>query len=161
MKKKIMTKWVKALRSGKYKQCREKLCSVDGKTGEESYCCLGVLTDLYLKERKRQKKGHGIEGFFTYTKEDFDYDGDFSKWEVATEEDNFSDGILPLEVAKWAGFNTSTNDYRTGCFTVNKKEITLADLNDGLVDIETGLKKKKPYSFNYIANVIEKNYEHI
>jgi len=161
MKKKIMEKWVKALRSGKYKQCREKLCAVSGKTGAESYCCLGVLTDLYLKERKRQKKGHGISGFFTYTKEDFDYDGDFSKWEVIPEEDNSSDGILPLEVAKWAGFNTSTNDYRTGCFTVDKKEINLADLNDGLVDLETGRWKKKPHSFKQIANVIEKNYEHI
>ena len=161
MKKNVMKKWVKALRSGKYAQCRERLCNVDGKTGEESYCCLGVLTDLYLKERKRQKKGRGIEGFRTYTKEDFDYDGDFAKWEVPTEADDFTDGVLPLEVAKWAGFNTSTNDYMTGCFTVDKKEIDLATLNDGLIDLETGRRKKKRYSFNQIADVIEKNYEHI
>lgn len=34
-------KWTKALRSGKYKQAKEKLVDVDG-----SKCCLGVLCDL-------------------------------------------------------------------------------------------------------------------
>jgi hypothetical protein len=126
MKKTIMNKWVKALRSGKYKQCREKLCNVNGQTGEESFCCLGVLTDLYLKDRKQQKKGPGIKNFNTYTKKDMDYEHDFSKWEVDGEE-----GCLPGEVAKWAGFNTITDDYKTGCFSNGKKEIDLAMLNDG------------------------------
>jgi|SRR5579884_178552 len=37
-------KWVAALRSGEYQQCEGTLRSGD------SFCCLGVLTDLYLKE---------------------------------------------------------------------------------------------------------------
>jgi hypothetical protein len=156
MKKNIMTKWVKALRSGKYKQCREKLCTVDGKTGAESYCCLGVLTDLYLKERKRQKKGHGIEYFDTFTKEFFDHDGDFAKWEIDGE-----DGCLAPEVAKWAGFNMETTDYKTGCFYNGKTEIDLALLNDGGLDPMDISKTTKPKSFKQIATVIEKNYEHI
>jgi hypothetical protein len=156
MKKNIMNKWVKALRSGKYKQCREQLCSVNGTTGEESYCCLGVLTDLYLKERKRQKKGPNIKFFHTYTKEDMDHDLNYSKWEVDGEV-----GCLPAEVAEWAGFNTATDDYKTGCFSNGKTEIDLALLNDGGLDPTDVSKTTKPKSFKQIAAVIEKNYEHI
>jgi hypothetical protein len=156
MKKTIMNKWVKALRSGKYKQCREKLCNVNGQTGEESFCCLGVLTDLYLKDRKQQKKGPGIKNFNTYTKKDMDYEHDFSKWEVDGEE-----GCLPGEVAKWAGFNTITDDYKTGCFSNGKKEIDLAMLNDGGLNPLDYSKKTPSKSFKQIADVIEKNYEHI
>jgi len=156
MKKTIMNKWVKALRSGKYKQCREKLCNVNGQTGEESFCCLGVLTDLYLKDRKQQKKGPGIKNFNTYTKKDMDYEHDFSKWEVDGEE-----GCLPGEVAKWAGFNTITDDYKTGCFSNGKKEIDLAMLNDGGLNPLDYSRKTPSKSFKQIADVIEKNYEHI
>jgi hypothetical protein len=52
MNKKIMTKWVKALRSGKYRKTREVLCKV-AENGNKSWCCLGVLTDLYNKEHKQ------------------------------------------------------------------------------------------------------------
>lgn len=156
MKKNIMNKWVKALRSGKYKQGREKLCTVNGTTGQESYCCLGVLTDLYLQDRKRQKKGPNIKFFHTYSKEDMDYDGNFSKWEIDGE-----DGCLPPEVAEWAGFNTANAGYETGCFSNSKEEIELAMLNDGGLDPTDVSKTTKPKSFKQIANVIEKNYEHI
>ena len=37
MKKSLQIKWIKALRDGKYKQCRENMVE-NGK-----YCCLGVL----------------------------------------------------------------------------------------------------------------------
>lgn len=37
----VKTKWLEALRSGKYKQGRGKLCSAD-----REYCCLGVLIDV-------------------------------------------------------------------------------------------------------------------
>jgi hypothetical protein len=49
MKKKIANKWVKALRSGKYKKATGALCKV-AKNGNKSYCCLGVLVELYNKE---------------------------------------------------------------------------------------------------------------
>ena len=41
MKKSVMKQWVKALRSGKYKQTRGQL------RGKRGYCCLGVLCDVY------------------------------------------------------------------------------------------------------------------
>jgi hypothetical protein len=52
MDKKIMKKWVKALRFGKYCKTREVLCKV-AENGNKSWCCLGVLTDLYNKEHKQ------------------------------------------------------------------------------------------------------------
>jgi hypothetical protein len=41
--RKLKTKWVKALRSGKYKQGMETLCDIDPDTGKTTFCCLGVL----------------------------------------------------------------------------------------------------------------------
>lgn len=35
--------WCAALRSGEYKQGRDRLCSYDG---EDKYCCLGVLSEI-------------------------------------------------------------------------------------------------------------------
>lgn len=46
MNKEIKKKWIEALRSGEYRQGRGMLCSLD----HHKYCCLGVLTDLYIKE---------------------------------------------------------------------------------------------------------------
>lgn len=40
--------WVTALRSGEYKQGRHGLKR--GKRGNNTYCCLGVLCDIYHKE---------------------------------------------------------------------------------------------------------------
>lgn len=48
MNQKIKEKWVAALRSGEYKQAAGAL-KVDRKEGP-TYCCLGVLCDLYAKE---------------------------------------------------------------------------------------------------------------
>ena len=59
MKKRVLTKWLKALRSGKYKQGRGALCQID-KKGTESFCCLGVLCDLYNKEQRRNKKKDSV-----------------------------------------------------------------------------------------------------
>lgn len=53
MKEHVKDKWVKALRSGKYKQGKNTLHEVNG---QPSFCCLGVLCDLYQKLQKRAKK---------------------------------------------------------------------------------------------------------
>ena len=45
MKPEIKQKWIEALRSGQYKQGRQRLRDEQG-----NFCCLGVLTDLYRKE---------------------------------------------------------------------------------------------------------------
>lgn len=43
MKRNIMLRWVKALRSGKYQQSKQKLKKPEG------FCCLGVLCDISQK----------------------------------------------------------------------------------------------------------------
>lgn len=45
MNKRIKAKWLKALRSGKYKQGTGILRRVDLETAQYKYCCLGVLAD--------------------------------------------------------------------------------------------------------------------
>lgn len=92
MKKKIAEKWVKALRSGKYKQGRHAL-KYKTKAGVTRHCCLGVLCELYQKEHKRKLK---------------------TKVEPGTEElkgnkvTKFKDcnGTLPEEVMNWSGVGT-------------------------------------------------------
>lgn len=44
MDKKTKTKWLKALRSGKYKQGMESLSQ--GRGEQKTFCCLGVLCDV-------------------------------------------------------------------------------------------------------------------
>jgi hypothetical protein len=157
MKQEVMKKWVKALRSGKYKQCQESLCKISTDDGSESFCCLGVLTDLYLQDRKKQKKGPGIKHLIV-NEEDEEL-CQIDKWVVDGEP-----GLLPKEVAKWAGFNltnsediTISHNWQVGRFVDNKnKTVTLTDLNDGHPFDDVN-----PKTFKYIAKVIEKNYKNI
>lgn len=44
MKKRFKTKWLKALRSGEYKQGKGQLVREDN--GGDRFCCLGVLVDV-------------------------------------------------------------------------------------------------------------------
>lgn len=81
MKPEIKQKWIEALTSGKYEQGRGNL-----RTGDK-YCCLGVLCDLYTKE----KGGEWSEG-----RDDIPYeDTQFSIGNELT--------FLPGAVKHWAG----------------------------------------------------------
>lgn len=134
MNKDIAIKWTEALRSGKYKQGRGLLKQID-KKGQFKHCCLGVLCELYNKDRKKKKKkalyvkddilscpltGKVVEGF--------SFDGD--------------DQLLPYIVREWAGLDSSNGEVFIG-----GKFFDLAELND------SGKK------FSTIANFIEKNVE--
>jgi len=127
MNKKIATRWVKALRSGKYKQGTDYLCKTED--GHTKHCCLGVLTDMYQQECKRNKKkalsvkiisgSHPSYTVFTYNKED---------------------KVLPVAVKKWAGMKNRSGRIET-------ENECLAFMND------------EGDSFKKIANFIEKNYD--
>ena len=54
MNKRIKAKWVKALRSGKYKQARGVLRNAFG-----AMCCMGVLTDIRTLETGIRYRGDG------------------------------------------------------------------------------------------------------
>lgn len=83
MKKEIKRIWVEALRSGKYKQTRGRLCrnpqaSTIAKAG--GFCCLGVLVDLYAEKVGIERGTHEYDALMDH-------------------------GILPAEVSKWAGID--------------------------------------------------------
>ena len=133
-----MKKWVKALRSGKYKQGTGTLKQYDSK-GNAQHCCLGVLCELYNQEMKKSKKK-------TLPEKVYDNDGDFSHGYSrfgGKKED------LPKEVMNWAGMDNSMGKFYPDCYDNNLflGENCLADLNDH---------GKK---FNTISYIIEKNWE--
>ena len=139
MNKRIKNKWLKALRSGAYKQAKEGLCFSDGKT--DSFCCLGVLTDLYLRE-----KGEGWDDVHNRA-----YYGQQKR------EYTFGNGkeLLDKRVVNWAGFpkevqqNNSDISFGLGgsdSLTIKTKSgATLDELND------SGSR------FKTIANIIEED----
>lgn len=51
MKKRQMERWVKALRSGKFKQGKGALCS------DNKYCCLGVLCEINKRHVSKEESG--------------------------------------------------------------------------------------------------------
>jgi hypothetical protein len=107
MKKKIAKKWVKALRSGKYKQGQEVLHN--NYCGKDTYCCLGVLCDLYQQDRRsKKKKMLDVENAW----DTFAYDGE--------------DTHLPDAVREWAGMKTNDGNWDA----LDEKRSNLVYLND-------------------------------
>lgn len=88
MKKEIAKLWTAALRSGKYKQGQLALHSIQN--NNETFCCLGVLCDLYQQDRRKKKK----KGLFV------------NKTEPSCIEYNHVGRVLPLVVSDWAGMNS-------------------------------------------------------
>ncbi len=100
MKKKIANMWVDALRSGEYTQGYRALCRVDNNDGSKTYCCLGVLCDLYQKNQTKNKK---------------------KKLSVKTDTTgstvisfNNNSGVLPSAVQNWAGMSSCNGQIYAG-----------------------------------------------
>ena len=96
MNKKVVKKWVKALRSGDYKQGVGKLRDV-----HNNFCCLGVLTDLYIKKNKL-KWNNGISfpydfkgQCFTLTPEVFDWA--MLDYDIESKLINMNDNKVPFK----------------------------------------------------------------
>jgi hypothetical protein len=137
MNKTIATKWVKALRSGKYKQGEAYLCQITNKG--KKHCCLGVLTEMYQAEQKaKKKKVLPAKVGKIYHDATFDV-VKYGSGECAAEE-------LPVAVKRWAGMGG-----RLGEFDVESDGYfgSLSHMNDD------------GCSFKKIANFIEKNYENL
>ena len=73
MIKEIKEDWIKALRSGDYEQGEEYL-----RSGENHFCCLGVLCDLFLNEKTGRDWGNLENG----------------------------EEVLPIEIMDWAGLQS-------------------------------------------------------
>lgn len=134
-----MKKWVKALRSGKFKQGAGNLKQYNSR-GVAQHCCLGVLCELYNQEMKKNKKKSLPE---KVCDNDSDFSHGYSRFGGKKED-------LPKEVKDWAGMKNSLGKFQTNeVDEYGDREECLADLND------MGQK------FKTIADIIEKNYESI
>jgi hypothetical protein len=131
MNKRVMKKWIKALRSGKYKQGKGYLKQFNSKN-EPRHCCLGVLCELYDQQMKKNHK----KTLFTEHMIDSET--------VEFISFNKHDGGLPKEVREWANMINPCGEF------INKNRVEyLSDLNDD---------GKK---FSTIADIIEKNVENL
>ena len=145
MKKNIMEKWVKALRSGKYKQGKGYLNRYN-----DTFCCLGVLCELYnnhliWSDQEGIKRSHVWEYWYNY-------DG--------------LDSSLPKCVMEWAGISTSYGDFNNNQYLfedMNKEEhlFSLAQYNDGADPNNVFVTTGKPKTFNEIADIIASNYSRL
>lgn len=88
MNEDIKAAWVKALRSGEYRQGTGRLRSVD-----DEFCCLGVLCDVVKKDERSpfHKAWHWFKGL--------------SAWIFGKPEDRTagSNAFLPTAVHEWVG----------------------------------------------------------
>lgn len=87
----IQKSWVAALRSGEYKQGQHRLVTVTG--SEKTYCCLGVLCDLYQKAKGdmqvSENETDGVK-YLIYGEEKF---------------------YLPVKVQVWSGVKSGKGAY--------------------------------------------------
>lgn len=104
MNPQVKEKWVNALRSGNYKQTTGNLYEPG-----VGYCCLGVLTDLYLKE-----KG-------------FEWDTTESSTGWVCFEDEFE--FLTDSVRDWAGLEDNCGTYEDD--VIEGGLFCLSSMNDG------------------------------
>lgn len=140
MKKDIAKKWVKALRSGKYKQGKTAL-KVETKTGLR-HCCLGVLCELYQQDRKK-KHAQQMPTMVRDFSADFHAGIQPVKKVFAFGAHKFTT-VVPPAVQKWAGLADAAGEVSGETKIVNGKRFTsLAELNDAGV------------GFKRIASVIE------
>lgn len=96
----VIDMWLEALRSGTYRQGVGALLTHTPE-GEEQYCCLGVLCDLYDLEVADQTRWGGENNYHTKITRNYEDE----------------EGSLPNSVCEWAGITNPVHD-------------TLADLND-------------------------------
>jgi len=79
MNPQIKQKWLNALRSNEYQQCRGRLHTNSG------FCCLGVLCDLYIKENNVEWEINEDSGKYMFQNKGAD---------------------LPFSVIEWSGVDS-------------------------------------------------------
>ncbi len=107
-------KWVKALRSGRYRQGKKVLCRYG------YYCCLGVACLVYLEDNpgalETKKVGNGVVEF------------------------DSEDIGLPQVVRKWLGLSSVNGAFDGNCLTnLNDDGISFSELADIIESEPNGL----------------------
>lgn len=106
MNPEVKAKWLEALRSGEYEQTTGMLRSRDNK-----FCCLGVLTDLAIRE------------------------GVVPQWKPSDAGDYYHCAgnyeLTPQKVADWAGMMSRNESIFFVEGDGTERDLTLAEMNDG------------------------------
>lgn len=123
MNAEIKTKWIEALKSGKYPKGVKALNYQDDK-GVQRYCCLGVLCDLYIEETKIGAWKNSDSTIPTNIKRMYFYKGDF----------NIGSAFLPAEVQDWAGMSTPSAGFidKDNLFNPEDNMTSLVAVNDAI-----------------------------
>ena len=126
-------KWLEALRSGEYEQAQGALKTADGE-----FCCLGVLTDLCLKEGVVRGSWEDLPALFSQSGE-------------------YHDAVVtPLSAKAATGLPDSNPSVVYGGVAE-----TLAELNDGGEEWENSrgerVGARAPLTFAEIADIIEEH----
>lgn len=141
LKPEVKAKWINALRSDQYAQTTH--CLRD----EIGYCCLGVLTDIYISEQenafwdiadKEYKEMLGLEDRDTV----YEFDGNAE--------------MIGNEVYKWACEHPHSFD-ELAVF-IKDKQINLGYQDQSIEPHKTTLQELNDrylYTFSHIADVIE------
>lgn len=110
MREDIAKKWVKALRSGEYKQGSYSL-----RNEKNEFCCLGVLCNIHAQE-------HPV----------------LAATQISSKTYLGSSSYLPFEVKEWAEMTSKCGQLPSGKFTVgNEDYYDLAQMNDEGNDFAT------------------------
>ena len=141
MKSTIAQKWIKALRSNKYKQGKMAL-RTKTRHGTVRHCCLGVLCDLYNKDHKRKLKIKKTND----PKDQGEIDPSTTVFTIGGDP-----WALPEVVRNWAGIKDKEGMFfDTDPVNVNRWSCnSLSEMND------------EGASFKEIAQFIEEHYENL
>lgn len=114
MKQDIKNQWVAALRSGEYKQTDGVLCRLGPDGQPIGFCCLGVLTELYVQAHP---------GAVDTTQTTWAGTGSTARFYAIN--GGKSNAMLPYAVQEWSGVRSEA-----GAFCWDGANTSLVDLND-------------------------------
>lgn len=123
MNAEIKTKWIEALKSGKYAKGVKALNYTDD-NGVQRYCCLGVLCDLYIQETKIGAWKDSTSSISSNIKRKHFYKDDY----------NLGSAFLPAEVREWADMYTPSAGFidKDNLFNPEDNMTSLVAVNDGI-----------------------------
>lgn len=107
MKENVKQSWVAALRSGDYRQGRQRLRTVTG--DDVQFCCLGVLCELAIEAGIVRRDGH-------------------YGYHAVDDENDVASGSLPDAVVRWADLPSGDPSVTEG--DDEERPLPLSYLND-------------------------------
>lgn len=122
MNQEVKEKWITALESGEFKQGKEYMCK------EGSYCCLGVLSELYARE-------HGVDLMSLYEDSSLEDAEDEEKRITLNGYIGETDELHP-DVAIWAGLPVEVRVKYKPAHIGFKNDTKIAWVNDKYLDFE-------------------------